>query len=160
MENKEAFTGISAEPEESMDEVNWRQNNDNPASRGRGYFNRGSGQGYNRGSNYQHSSALRGRGYNSCGNNSARKTGTVHNPDVRCLLCGLKSHEVTTCRKLTRAQELIRLDRQYWNKKKEAGKSNISSHTKRYQINEVDEAESVNGAEHQLDEEDIDTDCD
>ena len=25
MENREAFTGISAEPEESIDEVNWRQ---------------------------------------------------------------------------------------------------------------------------------------
>ena len=42
MENREAFTGISAEPEESMEEVNWRQNNYNPASRGRGYSNRGS----------------------------------------------------------------------------------------------------------------------
>ena len=29
MENREAFTGISAEPEVSVDEVNWRQNNYN-----------------------------------------------------------------------------------------------------------------------------------
>ena len=35
IENREAFTGISAESEESMEEVNWRQNNYNPASRGR-----------------------------------------------------------------------------------------------------------------------------
>ena len=35
MENTEAFTGISAEPEESMEEVNWRQNNYNPALRGK-----------------------------------------------------------------------------------------------------------------------------
>ena len=31
MENREAFTGISAEPEESVEEVNWKQNNYNPA---------------------------------------------------------------------------------------------------------------------------------
>ena len=43
MENREAFTGISADPDKSVEEVNWRQNNYNPASRGRGYFNRGSG---------------------------------------------------------------------------------------------------------------------
>ena len=49
---------------------------------------------------------------------------------------------------------------QYWNKKKEAGKSNSSCHTKRYQINEVDEVESVNEVEHQFDEGDINTDCD
>ena len=72
MENREAFTGISAQPEESVEEVNWRQNNYNPASRGRGFFNRGSGRGYHRGSNYQPRSASRGRGYNSCGSNSAK----------------------------------------------------------------------------------------
>ena len=43
MENREAFTGISAEPEESIDEVNWRQNNSN--QRGRDYSNRGSNRG-------------------------------------------------------------------------------------------------------------------
>ena len=37
MENREAFTGISAEPEEGIDEVNWRQKNDNQASRSKGY---------------------------------------------------------------------------------------------------------------------------
>ena len=125
MENRKAFTTISAEPEEGVDEVNWGQKNCYPTSRGRGYFNRGSGRGYHRGNNYQSSSTSRGRGYNSYGSNSVKKTGTVNNPDVRCLLCGLKGHKVTTCRKLARAQELIRLDKQqYWNKKKEAGKSN------------------------------------
>ena len=53
MENREAFTGISAEPEESVDEVNWRQKYYNQASRGKGYINRGTGRGYQKGSNYQ-----------------------------------------------------------------------------------------------------------
>ena len=57
MENREAFTGISAEPEESMDQVKWRQKNYNQASRGKGYFNRGIGRGYQKGSNYHHSKA-------------------------------------------------------------------------------------------------------
>ena len=35
MENREAFTGISAEPDETVEEVRWRQNNHN--QRGRGY---------------------------------------------------------------------------------------------------------------------------
>ena len=114
MENREAFTGISAKPEESIEEVNWRQSNYN--QRGRGYSNRGSKRGNYRGSNYQHSPASRGRGYNSYGNNlgnngHTKKTGTTSNPDVRCLICGLKGHKVTTCRKLSKAQELIRQDK-------------------------------------------------
>ena len=126
MENRESFMGVSAEPAESVEEVNWRQNNYN--QRGRGYSNRGSNRGNYRGSNYQHSPAVRGRGYNAYGNNSgnngqAKRTGTMSNPDVRCLICGLKGHKVTTCRKLPRAQKLIRQDKQqYWNKKKESGK--------------------------------------
>ena len=111
MENREAFTGVSAKPEESMDEFNWRQKNYNHTLRGRGYFNKGIGQGHQRGNNYQPSPASKGRGYNYYGSNSTKKTGTVNNPDVRCLLCGLKGHKVTTCRKLARAQELIRLDK-------------------------------------------------
>ena len=158
MENREEFTCISAEPEESVDEVNWGQKNYNPTSRGRGYFNMGFGRGHQGGNNYQPSPASKGSGYNFYGNNSTKKTSTVNNPDVRCLLCGLKGHSVTTCRKLARVQELIRLDKQqYWNKETEKG--NTSQHTKRYQINEVDEADSVNEAKYQFDEDDINVDC-
>ena len=122
-----------AEPEESVEEVNWRQTNYN--QRERGYSNRGSNRGNYRGSNYQHSPASRRRVYNSYRSNSGnngqtKKTGTTSNPDVRCLMFGLKGHKVTTCRKFTRAQELIRLDKQqYWNKKKESGKGNTLHHS-------------------------------
>ena len=158
MENREA-SGISAGPEESVEEVNWKQNNYN--QRGRGYSNRGSYRGNYRGSSYQHSPASRGRGYNSYGSNSGnygqtKKTGTMSNANVRCLICGLKGHKVTTCRKLARAQELIRLDKQqYWNKEKESGKGNTLHHSRKQQVNEVDEAESINEVDHHLDEEDI-----
>ena len=63
MENREAFTGISVEPEETVEEVNWRKNNYN--QRGRGYLNRGSNRGSYRVNCYQPSSAIRGRGYNT-----------------------------------------------------------------------------------------------
>ena len=63
MENREAFTGILAEPEESVEGVNWRQTNYN--QRGRSYSNRGSNRDNYRGSNYQHSPASRGSGYNT-----------------------------------------------------------------------------------------------
>ena len=49
MENREAFTGISEETEESVEEVNWRQNNYN--KRGRGY-NRGNYRGNYHQTNY------------------------------------------------------------------------------------------------------------
>ena len=148
MENGEAFTGISAEPEESVEEVNWRQNSYN--QRGRGYSNRGSNRGSYRGNHYQHSSAARGRGYNTYGNNNSgskcypRKGGTPSNPDVRCLICGLKGHKVTACRKLPRAQELIRQDKQqYWKNKKESGKGNTPNHNRKQQINEVKAIDEV-----------------
>ena len=161
MENREAFTGISAEPEESVDEVNWRQKNYNQVSGGKGYFNRGIGRSYQKGSNYHHSNASRGRGYETKGSNSAKKLGKNNNPDVQCLLCGLKGHKVTTCIKLARAQELLRMDKQcYWNEKKAAGKGNASQHTRKHQINEVDEADSVNNVGYQYDEEDFNTDYD
>ena len=51
MENREAFTGILLEPEETIEEVNWRQNSYN--QRGRGYSNRGSNRGSYRGNHYQ-----------------------------------------------------------------------------------------------------------
>ena len=74
LENREAFTGISAEPEESVNEVNWRQNNYN--QRGRGYSNRGSNRGSYRGNHYPPSSAARGRGHNTYGNNNSGSNGT------------------------------------------------------------------------------------
>ena len=68
-----------------------------------------------------------------------KKTGTMSNLDVRCLICGLKGHKVTTCRKLARAQELIRQDKQqYWKNKKESGKGNAPNYNRKQQINEVD----------------------
>ena len=121
MENREAFTGISVETEESIEEVNWRQYN----LRGRG-----NNRGNYRGNYHQTSYNTRGKsyktGYNSGYNNSGQQTGnnnSVHkvgnNADIQCLLCGLKGHKVTTCRKLPRAQELIKQDKQqYWNKRK------------------------------------------
>ena len=139
MENREAFTVISAEPEESVDEVNWKQNNYN--QRGRGYSNRGSNRRSYRGNSYPPSSATRGRGHNTHGN-----------PDVRCLICGLKGCKVTTCRKLPRAQELIRQDKQqYWKKKKE-GKGNTPNQNRKQQIKEVDEAEAMDEIDQYQDE--------
>ena len=114
MENREAFTGISVETEESIEEVNWRQYN----PRGRG-----NSRGNCRGNYHQTSYKTRGKsyktgyssGYSNSGqqtgnNNSVRKVG--NNADVQCLLCGLKGHKVTTCRKLPRAQELIKQEKQ------------------------------------------------
>ena len=83
MENREAFTGISAEPEESIDEVNWRQKNYNQASRGKGYSTRGTSRNYQQGNNYQCSNMSRGRGYDPQGSNSAKKVGTINNSDVQ-----------------------------------------------------------------------------
>ena len=115
MENREAFMGISVETEESV-EVNWRQHNFNQR-----------GKGNNRGNYHQTNYNSRGKGhknsYNSgysqqTGNsNSACKVGNA--VDIQSLLCGLKGHKVTTCRKLPRAQELIKQDKQqYWSKRK------------------------------------------
>ena len=112
MENREAFTGISVEAEETVEEINWRQHNYNQRGRGN---NRGN----YRGNYHQTSYNSRGRGYknsyNSGYGNSDQQTGNsslVHKvgnaADVQCLLCGLKGHKVTTCRKLPRAQQLIK----------------------------------------------------
>ena len=159
MENREAFTGISAEPEENIHEVSWRQKNYNQALRGKGYFTRGTSRNYQQGSNYQCSNASRGSGYDPQGGNSAKKVGTINNPDVQCLLCGLKGHKVATCRKLTKAHELLRKDKHwYWNDKKVAGRNNASRYTRKHQINEVDEADSINNEDNQCNEEDVNTD--
>ena len=157
MKNREAFTGISTEPEETVEEVNWRQNSYN--QRGRGYSNRGSNRGSYRGNCYQPRPAARGRGYNTYGNSNtrsngyAKKTGTTSNPDVRCLICGLKGHKVTTCRKLPRVQELIRQDKhQYWKNKKESGKGNAPNCNRKRQRNEVDGEETINEMDQYQDE--------
>ena len=69
--------------------------------------------------------------------------------DVQCLLCELKGHKVTTCRKLPKAQELIRQDKQqYWNKRKgytERGANN--NVTKSQQINEVNDSAAIDEVE-------------
>ena len=67
----------------------------------------------------------------------------------------MKGHKVATCRKLTRAQELLRKDKQwYWNERRATGRNNALRYTKKHQINEVDEANSVNDEDYQYDEED------
>ena len=121
MENREAFTGISAEVEDNIEEVNWKQRNFN--QRGSSSY-----RGNNRGSYNQTSYNSRGRSYSY--NNGYSKTGqhagtsyqmqkVGNSADIQCLLCGLKGHKVTNCRKLPRAQELVKQDKQqYWNKKK------------------------------------------
>ena len=159
MENREAFTGISAEPEEGIDEVNWRQKNYNQSSRGKGYSTRGISRNYQQGSNYRCSNISRGRGHDLQGGKVTKKVGTNNNPDVQCLLCGLKGHKVATCRKLTRAQELLRKDKQwYWNERRATGRNNALRYTKKHQINEMDEANSVNDEDYQYNEENVNTD--
>ena len=110
MENKEAFTGISAEVEDNIEEVNWKQCN---------FGQRGSSnyRGNIRGRYNQTSYNRQGRGYsyNNGYNKTGQQTGTSYqmrkvgnSSDIQCLLCGLKGHKVTNCRKLPRAQELIK----------------------------------------------------
>ena len=147
MENREAFTGISAEVEDNI-EVNWKQRN---------FSQRGSSnyRGNNRGSYYS-----RGRGYNY--NNGYSKTGqhtgtsyqvrkVGNSVDIQCLLCGLKGHKVTNCRKLPRAQELIKQDKQhYLNKKKGYTNKQATHSNNRHQtINEVDDNAPIDEIENQ-----------
>ena len=154
MENREAFTGISVEIEESVEEVNWRQHNpSNNRGNYRGNYHQTS---YNtRGKSYKagYSSGYSNSGQQTGNNNSVCKVG--NNADVQCLLCGLKGHKVTTCRKLPRAQELIKHDKQqYWNKRKDYTKRNTThNNTRHQQINEVDENAPIDEVENQ--EEDI-----
>ena len=155
MENREAFTGISVEAEEIVEEVNWRQHNYNQRGRGNNRSNY-------RGNYHQTSYNSRGRGYknsyNSGYGNSGQKTGnssSVHKvgnaTDVQCLLCGLKGHKVTACRKLPRAQELIKQDKQqYWSKRKGYTKrSTNNNNTRHQQINEIDNSTSIDEVENQ-----------
>ena len=152
MENREAFTGISAEVEENVEEVNWKQRNfsqkgsNNYRGNFRGRYDK---TGYNhRGRGYSYSS-----GYNKTGqqvgiNYQTRKVS--NSSDIQCLLCGLKGHKVTNCRKLPRAQELIKQDKQqYWNKKKGY---TARSNNKYHQINEVEDSAPIDEIENQEDD--------
>ena len=155
MENREAFMGISVETEESVEEVNWRQYNYNQRERGN---NRGSYRGNYHQTNYSSQGRGYKNGYNSSYGNSGQQTGnssSVHKvgntTDVQCLLCGLKGHKVTTCRKLPRAQELIKQDKQhYWSKRKGYTKRSANNNTtKSQQINEIDDSTVINEVENQ-----------
>ena len=60
----------------------------------------------------------------------------------------MKGHKVTTCRKLPRAQELIKQDKQqHWNKRK--GYTKRSINTRHQQINDVDDNASIDQIENQ-----------
>ena len=155
MENRAAFTGISVETEERVEEVNWRQYNYNQRGRGN---NRGNYRGNYNQTNY----GSRGRGYkngyNSGYSNSGQQAGnssSVHKvgntTDVQCLLCGLKDHKVIACKKLSRAQELIKQDKQqYWNKRKGDTKKSANNYaTKNQQINEINDSTVINEVENQ-----------
>ena len=63
----------------------------------------------------------------------------------------MKGHKVTTCRKLPRAQELIKQDKQqYWSKRKRYTKRNAKNNTtKNHQINEIDNSTVINEVEDQ-----------
>ena len=151
MENREAFTGISAEVEDNIEEVNWKQCNfsqrgsNNYRGNIRGRYDRTSYNQRGRGYNYNN-------GYNKTGqqtgtNYQTRKVG--NNSDIQCLLCRLKGHKVTNCRKLQRAQELIKQDKQqYWNGKKGYSARN---NNKDQQINEVEDNTLISEIENQED---------
>ena len=148
MENREAFTGISAEVEDNIEEVNWKQRNF--SQRGGNNYRGNVRSRYDK-TSYNH----RGRGYNY--NNGYNKTGQQigtsyqtrkvgNSSDIQCLLCGLKGHKVTNCRKLPRAQELIKQDKQqYWNKKKGY---TACSNNKDQQINEVEDNAPIDEIEN------------
>ena len=63
----------------------------------------------------------------------------------------MKGHKVTICRKLPRAQELIKQDKQqYWSKRKGYTKRNVNNNTtKNHQINEIDDNTVINEVENQ-----------
>ena len=153
MENREAFMGISAETEDSIEEINWKQRNSN--QRGNNSY-----RGNNIGSYNQTSYNSRGRSYsyNNGYSKTGHQTGTSYqmrkvgnSADIQCLLCGLKGHKVTNCRKLPRAQELIKQDKQqYWNRKKGyANKYTACGNNRHQTINEVDDNAPIDEIENQ-----------
>ena len=162
MENRETFMGISVESEESVEEVNWKQHNFN--QRGRGNNNRGNNTGNYRGNYYNTNYNSRWKNYKSNYNSGYGNSGQTKNnyqtcksgntTDIQCLQCGLKGHKVTTCRKLPRAQDLIKQDKQhYWDKKRGYTKKNAThNNTRHQQINEVDDSASIDEVESQEEE--------
>ena len=153
MENREAFMGISVETEECVEEVNWRQHNPRGRGNNRGNYHQTSYNSRGKGYKTSYNSGYGNSGQQTGNNKSVRKVGNT--ADVQCLLCGLKGHKVTTCRKLPRAQELIKQDKQqYWNKRKGYTKRSANNNNTRHQqINEVDDKASIDEVENQ--EEDI-----
>ena len=156
MENREAFMGISAEVKDSIEEINWKQRNFN--QRGSSNY-----RGNNRGSYNQTSYNSRGRSYsyNNGYSKTGQQTGTSYpmrkvgnSTDIQCLLCGLKGHKVTNCRKLPRAQELIKHDKQqYWNKKRGYTNKHTTRSNNRHQpINEVDDNTPIDEIENQAED--------
>ena len=153
MENREAFMGISVETEESVEEVNWRQHNFNQRGRGnnignyRGNYHQTSYNSRVKGYKNSYNSGYGNSGQQTGNSNSVRKVGNT--TDVQCLLCGLKGHKVTTCRKLPRAQELIKQDKQqYWNKRKGHTKRSANNNNTRHQ-KKVDDNASIDEIENQ-----------
>ena len=143
MENREAFTGISVEAKECIEEVNWRQHNPRGRGNNRGNYHQTSYNSQGKGYKASYNSGYGNSGQQTGNNNSVCKVGNT--TDVQCLLCGLKGHKVTTCRKLPRAQELIKQDKQqYWNKRKGYTKRSANNNNTRHQrINEVDNNASI-----------------
>ena len=85
----------------------------------------------------------------------------MSNPNVRCLICGLNGHKVTTSRKLPRAQELIRqYKQQYWKNKKGIWKRKYTKSHRKQHINKVDEVETINEVDQYQDKEYDGTDYD
>ena len=132
MENREAFMGISVETEESV-EVNWKQHNFNQRGRGnkRGNYHQTIYNFRMKGYKNSYNNGYGNSGQQTNNNYSTRKVGNT--TDIQCLLCGLKGHKVTTCRKLPRAQELIKQDKQqYWNKRRGYTKKNATHNNTRH----------------------------
>ena len=106
-------------------------------------------EGQGRGYKNSYNSGYGNSGQHTGNNSSVHKVGNA--ADVQCLLCGLKGHKVTTCRKLPRAQELIKQDKQqYWSKRKGYTKRSANSNaSKNHQINEIDDSTVINEVENQ-----------
>ena len=73
------------------------------------------------------------------------------------MLCDLKGHKVTNSRKLARAKELLRKDKQkYWNERRNKNRSYAPRNAKGNQINKVEETGSASEEEFSQEEEFMD----